>query len=188
MPWFGPPMSPTSMATARFMETWAHALDVYDTLGERPAITDRIKHVAHLAQLRAELGFDELRWAVLAAAPIPPETLAFFASIGIPIAELWGMSELSCFATAVPPDQHRLGTVGKLLPGGGPRSRRAPRLTLRYHHVASCFMQLRRSSGFRFALEIGSLEVLWKRMSPTARPSRTTPNIVGQRPPRALRA
>ena len=27
-PWFGPPMSPTSMATARFMETWAHGLDV----------------------------------------------------------------------------------------------------------------------------------------------------------------
>ncbi len=33
MPWFGPPMSPASMATARFMETWAHALDVYDALG-----------------------------------------------------------------------------------------------------------------------------------------------------------
>ena len=33
MPWFGPPMSPTSMATARFMETWAHALDVDDALG-----------------------------------------------------------------------------------------------------------------------------------------------------------
>lgn len=48
MPWFGPPMSPTSMATARFMETWAHALDVYDAVGERPAVTDRIKHVAHL--------------------------------------------------------------------------------------------------------------------------------------------
>ena len=36
MPWFGPPMSPTSMATARFMETWAHALDVYDALGLEP--------------------------------------------------------------------------------------------------------------------------------------------------------
>jgi uncharacterized protein (TIGR03084 family) len=48
MPWFGPPMSPTSMVTARFMETWAHSLDVYDTLGERPAVTDRIKQVAHL--------------------------------------------------------------------------------------------------------------------------------------------
>ena len=35
MPWFGPPMSAASMATARFMETWAHALDVYDAAGER---------------------------------------------------------------------------------------------------------------------------------------------------------
>lgn len=48
MPWFGPPMSAASMATARFMETWAHALDVYDAAGQRPAPTDRIKHVAHL--------------------------------------------------------------------------------------------------------------------------------------------
>lgn len=48
MPWFGPPMSPTSMATARFMETWAHALDVYDALGVEPERADRIRHVAHL--------------------------------------------------------------------------------------------------------------------------------------------
>lgn len=54
MPWFGPPMSPASMATARYMETWAHALDVYDAVagpaaeGGRPLPTDRIRHVAHL--------------------------------------------------------------------------------------------------------------------------------------------
>ena len=53
LPWFGPPMSPASMATARFMETWAHALDVYDAAADeigqrRPEPTDRIKHVAHL--------------------------------------------------------------------------------------------------------------------------------------------
>ncbi|MEN8706686.1 MAG: TIGR03084 family metal-binding protein [Nocardioides marinisabuli] len=48
MPWFGPPMSPTSMGTARFMETWAHALDVYDALGVRREPTDRVRHVAHL--------------------------------------------------------------------------------------------------------------------------------------------
>ncbi|HEX3930228.1 MAG TPA: TIGR03084 family metal-binding protein [Nocardioides sp.] len=46
--WFGPPMSPTSMATARFMETWAHGLDVHAALGVEPAPTDRIRHVAHL--------------------------------------------------------------------------------------------------------------------------------------------
>ena len=48
MPWFGPPMSPTSMGTARFMETWAHALDVYDALDQQAEPTDRIRHVAHL--------------------------------------------------------------------------------------------------------------------------------------------
>lgn len=54
LPWFGPPMSPTSMATARFMETWAHGQDVLDGLEAagllpvRPAPTDRLRHVAHL--------------------------------------------------------------------------------------------------------------------------------------------
>ncbi len=48
MPWFGPPMSAASMATARFMETWAHGLDVRDALGVTTEPTDRVRHVAHL--------------------------------------------------------------------------------------------------------------------------------------------
>jgi uncharacterized protein (TIGR03084 family) len=48
LPWYGPPMSPTSMATARFMETWAHSLDVHAALGAEPEVSDRIRHVAHL--------------------------------------------------------------------------------------------------------------------------------------------
>jgi uncharacterized protein (TIGR03084 family) len=48
MPWFGPPMSPTSMASARLMETWAHAQDVADTLGTARQATDRLRHVAHI--------------------------------------------------------------------------------------------------------------------------------------------
>ncbi len=70
-----------------------------------------------LSKLRERLGFGELRWALSGAAPIPRETLAFFAGIGIPIAEVWGMSELSCAATASHPRDARLGSVGKLLPG-----------------------------------------------------------------------
>lgn len=47
-PWYGPPMSAASMATARLMETWAHGLDIADALGvERPP-TDRLRHVARL--------------------------------------------------------------------------------------------------------------------------------------------
>jgi uncharacterized protein (TIGR03084 family) len=48
LPWFGPPMSPASMATARLMETWAHGLDIYQALGIEPTITDAIGHICRL--------------------------------------------------------------------------------------------------------------------------------------------
>ena len=48
IPWFGPPMGPTSMATARYMETWAHSLDVADALGVVVEPHDRVRHVVHL--------------------------------------------------------------------------------------------------------------------------------------------
>ena len=70
-----------------------------------------------LSKLREKLGLDKLRWAVSGAAPIPRETMAFFVGIGIPIAEVWGMSELSCVASVSHPREARLGSVGKLLPG-----------------------------------------------------------------------
>ncbi|MEV5874216.1 TIGR03084 family metal-binding protein [Streptomyces sp. NPDC052101] len=47
-PWYGPPMSAASMATARLMETWAHSLDIADALGVVRAPTDRLRHVARL--------------------------------------------------------------------------------------------------------------------------------------------
>ncbi|MFG1820091.1 TIGR03084 family metal-binding protein [Kribbella sp. NPDC049174] len=47
--WYGPPMSPTSMATARLMETWAHGQDVVDALQVTRRPSNRLRHVAHLA-------------------------------------------------------------------------------------------------------------------------------------------
>ncbi len=46
--WFGPPMSAASMATARLMETWAHGLDVADSLGVTRAPSTRLRSIAHL--------------------------------------------------------------------------------------------------------------------------------------------
>ena len=48
VPWYGPPMSPMSFATARLMETWAHGQDIVDALGAERKPTDRLKHIAHL--------------------------------------------------------------------------------------------------------------------------------------------
>ncbi len=70
-----------------------------------------------LSKLREKLGLEQVRHAVSGAAPIPKETLAFFLGLGIPISEVWGMSELSCIATVSHPSESRLGSVGKLVPG-----------------------------------------------------------------------
>ncbi len=48
VPWFGPPMSPASFATARLMEYWAHGQDVADALGKTRTPTDRLRHICHL--------------------------------------------------------------------------------------------------------------------------------------------
>jgi long-subunit acyl-CoA synthetase (AMP-forming) len=69
------------------------------------------------AALRAKIGLDRSTWYMIGAAPCPLEVLEFFAAIGIPICEVWGMSETTSVATLVPPDDVRLGTVGPAMPG-----------------------------------------------------------------------
>ena len=48
VPWYGPPMSAMSHATARTMEAWAHGQDVRDALGVAPLVSRRLRHVAHI--------------------------------------------------------------------------------------------------------------------------------------------
>jgi uncharacterized protein (TIGR03084 family) len=48
VPWYGPPMSPASFATARLMEYWAHGQDVADALGVTRTPTQRLRHICHL--------------------------------------------------------------------------------------------------------------------------------------------
>ena len=69
------------------------------------------------SQLREKLGLGRCDRYMVGAAPSPLEVLEFFAAIGIPICEVWGMSELSSIATLVPFDRLKLGTVGPAIPG-----------------------------------------------------------------------
>jgi long-chain acyl-CoA synthetase len=82
-------------------------------LAERVAQADR----EIFAGLRAMLGLDQVKAIHVGAAPTPVEVLEFFHAIGLPLAELWGMSE-TCGAGAVnPPDRIKIGTVGPPAPG-----------------------------------------------------------------------
>jgi long-subunit acyl-CoA synthetase (AMP-forming) len=70
-----------------------------------------------LGAVRASVGLDQVRLSVCGAAPASIDVLEFFAALGLPICELWGMSELSCCGTINPPERVKLGTVGPPMPG-----------------------------------------------------------------------
>lgn len=67
--------------------------------------------------LREKLGLDQAVAVNVGAAPTPLEVLEFFHAIGVPIGELWGMSETCGVATLNPPGKVKLGTVGPPTPG-----------------------------------------------------------------------
>ena len=87
VPWFGPDMSVTSSATARFMETWAHGLDVFESFGCRPAYSPRLKHIAHLGVRTRGFSF------ALRELPVPTEDVRVELTTPDDDAWVWGDSE-----------------------------------------------------------------------------------------------
>lgn len=69
------------------------------------------------AMLRSKVGLDRCAWAVTSTAPCRPEVHEFWAALGLPLIEIWGMSELTGPATIVPKDDHRAPSIGKAMPG-----------------------------------------------------------------------
>ncbi len=67
--------------------------------------------------IRAMLGFDEIAAVNVGAAPTPREVLVFFHAIGVPLAELWGMSETCGAGACNPPEKIKIGSVGPPTPG-----------------------------------------------------------------------
>jgi long-subunit acyl-CoA synthetase (AMP-forming) len=85
---------------------------------EAAGITDPAKLPEQArSAVRAKTGLDQTGWRITAAAPASTEVMQYFAALGLELNEGWGMSESSCFGTLNPPDQIRLGTVGRPLPG-----------------------------------------------------------------------
>lgn len=66
---------------------------------------------------RQRLGLGKVRYAASGAAPIAPDVLQFFMGVGVPVHEVYGMTENTAIATANRPGRVRLGTVGEPLSG-----------------------------------------------------------------------
>jgi long-chain acyl-CoA synthetase len=70
-----------------------------------------------LSKIRARLGLDKVESVNVGAAPTPRAVIEFFHAIGIPLAELWGMSETTGYGACNPPERIKIGTVGPPAPG-----------------------------------------------------------------------
>ncbi len=84
--------------------------------GSGPMLAGLLDKVV-LSKVRERLGMQDVQIAITAAAPINPDLVKFFMTIGIPLFELYGMSETTGPATTNVHDAFKIGSVGKPLPG-----------------------------------------------------------------------
>ncbi len=91
----------------------------YKEKGRNPPLSLRVKYaVANklvFEKLREAVG-GKLKFGITAAAPLSPEIIKFFQSLGIPLYEGYGMTECMAPATMNTPKENKIGTVGKPLP------------------------------------------------------------------------
>jgi long-chain acyl-CoA synthetase len=67
--------------------------------------------------LRSKVGLDRVEYAITSTAPTRPEVHEFWGALGMPLYEVWGMSELTGPATVVPMEDHQAPSIGKAMPG-----------------------------------------------------------------------
>src|SRR6266498_1555786 len=82
-------------------------------LRARHALLDRLV----LAKIRAGLGMDRCRYLLSGAAPLAVDLAESLAALGLPVVEVWGLTETTGAATGNPPDAIRIGTVGPPIAG-----------------------------------------------------------------------
>jgi long-chain acyl-CoA synthetase len=100
----------------------AASMQAYRLRREGLAVPAELAAVVEGAQpmfmlLRSKVGLDRCHLAVTSTAPCRPEVHEFWAALGMPLYEVWGMSELTGPATTVPINDHRAPSVGVPMPG-----------------------------------------------------------------------
>jgi long-subunit acyl-CoA synthetase (AMP-forming) len=106
----------------------------------RPLVLPIAKKVV-FDKVRERLGLDRARICVTSAAPISKDTLEFFLSLGIPILEVYGMSECTGPATYSPPDNYRTGKCGVVLPGAEVKIAEDGEVCMRGNHVFKGYLK-----------------------------------------------
>jgi len=80
-----------------------------------PALLKLQFHVARLLALnnvRKLIGIHRARFLVTGAAPISPELVRWYLALGVPMLEVWGMTETCGASTGVRPERIKPGSIG----------------------------------------------------------------------------
>ncbi len=89
--------------------------------GQAVPLGMRVRHAALdalvLAKIRKAIGLDRCTFASSAASPLAVDVAEYFAAIGLPLVEVYGMTETTGVATGNPPDRIKIGTVGPAISG-----------------------------------------------------------------------
>ena len=116
-------------------------------------------------KVRARLGLDRARACLTSAAPISLGTLEFFLSLGIPVLEVYGMSECTGPATFSLPARFRTGRAGFAIPGtevqiagDGEVWMRGPHVFLGYYKDEAATRETRDAEGWLHSGDIGELD------------------------------
>jgi len=117
-----------AVAEGTKLEQWAYAraIDCGGRIADlvvagRPVPTRlklawRFWDFACLANIRRMIGIDRARLLVTGAAPISPDLVRWYLSLGVPMAEVWGQTECCGVATIMPIARIKPGSIGTAAP------------------------------------------------------------------------
>jgi long-subunit acyl-CoA synthetase (AMP-forming) len=109
--------------------------------GEKKPLLFPIAKKIVFDKVRQKLGLDRARLCVTSAAPISRDTLEFFLALGVPVLEVYGMSECTGPATYSPPDRYRTGKCGMVLPGAELKLAEDGEICMRGKHVFKGYLK-----------------------------------------------
>lgn len=88
-----------------------------EPLGAADRFWSKVFMISVLRPIHHFIGLAQARFVICGGAPLSPETAAFFHALGIPLRELFGMTELTTITCLHRDDSICIGTIGQIIPG-----------------------------------------------------------------------
>ncbi|MBP1641602.1 MAG: Long-chain-fatty-acid--CoA ligase [Acidobacteria bacterium] len=152
------------LARARAVESAAFEAGVATGREPRSLARGLARRVV-LERIHRALGLDRVRLSLSGAAPLPVSTLRFFASLALPIVEVYGMTETAALISATRPGRIRPGAVGPVLDigelrlgGGGEILYRGSNLMSGYRADPAATAELIDAAGWLHTGDLGALD------------------------------